>query len=200
MGDILYTYKKSKVYANITNHCNCNCRFCIRSHRDNVGDANNLWHEKEPTFEDIKAAIDDFDFTGFEEFVFCGFGEPTCALDMLLKVGEYVKRKHSNIKIRIDTNGLGNLYHKRNIVPELAKVVDRVSISLNAPTAEAYQDITRPRYDNAFEAMLDFAKQCRDRFEFTRFTVVDVLSPEDIELSQKIADDCGINLTVRKYS
>ena len=38
MADILYTYK-DQVYANITNKCNCRCRFCIRSHEDGVGDA-----------------------------------------------------------------------------------------------------------------------------------------------------------------
>ena len=74
MTNILYTYN-NQVYANITNRCDCHCQFCIRSHKDKVGEAENLWFQKEPTLEEIKKAIDDFDFSGFEELVFCGYGE-----------------------------------------------------------------------------------------------------------------------------
>ena len=62
MADILYTYK-NQVYANITNRCDCSCEFCIRTHRDSVGEADNLWLEKDPTLDEIKAAMDNFDFT-----------------------------------------------------------------------------------------------------------------------------------------
>ena len=79
MADIIYTYK-NQVYGNITNKCDCACTFCIRQDRDKIGEADNLWHKVNPTIEDIKKAIDDFDFTGYDEFVFCGYGEPTCAL------------------------------------------------------------------------------------------------------------------------
>ena len=55
MADILYTYK-NQVYANITNLCDCRCEFCIRSHEDGVGDAETLWHKKDPSLEEIIAA------------------------------------------------------------------------------------------------------------------------------------------------
>ena len=61
MADILYTYK-NQVYANITNRCDCSCEFCIRTHRDSVGEADNLWLEKDPTLDEIKAVMDNFDF------------------------------------------------------------------------------------------------------------------------------------------
>lgn len=198
MADILYTYK-NQVYVNITNRCDCNCQFCVRSHKDSVGEAENLWFKKEPTLEEIKAAMDNFDFTGYDELVYCGYGEPTCALENLLASAAYVKEKH-NIKIRLNTNGLANLYHKRNIVPELAKVVDRVSISLNAPTAEKYQEVTRPQFDNAFPAMLEFASLSKDAFEHTQLSIVDVLPEEDIKACQKIADDRGVYLKIRKFA
>lgn len=198
MADILYTYQ-NQVYANITNRCDCSCQFCIRSHRDSVGEAENLWFQKEPTLEEIKAAMDAFDFTGYEELVYCGYGEPTCALDNLLASAAYAKDKYG-VKVRLNTNGLGNLYHKRNIVPELARVVDSVSISLNAPTAERYQEVTRPQFENAFEGMLEFASLAKDALGHTQFTVVDVLSKEDIEASQRLADERGIHLRIRKFS
>lgn len=198
MADILYTYK-NQVYANITNRCDCSCQFCIRSHKDSVGEAENLWFQTEPTLEEIKAAMDDFGFTGYDELVYCGYGEPTCALENLIASAAYAKEKY-NIKVRLNTNGLANLYHKRNIIPELAKVVDRVSISLNAPTAERYQEVTRPQFENAFPAMLEFATLAKEAFEHTQLSIVDVLSKEDIEACQKLADDRGIYLRIRKFS
>lgn len=198
MADILYTYK-NQVYANITNRCDCSCQFCIRSHQDSVGEAENLWFQSEPTLEEIKKAMDAFDFTGYDELVYCGYGEPTCALDNLLASAAYIKEKH-NIKIRLNTNGLANLYHKRNIVPELVKVIDRVSISLNAPTAEKYQEVTRPQFDNAFPAMLEFAELAKEAFEHTQLSIVDVLPEDEIKACQKIADDRGIYLKIRKFA
>lgn len=198
MADILYTYK-NQVYANITNRCDCNCQFCIRSHKDSVGEADSLWFKKEPTLEEIKEAMDAFDFNGYDELVYCGYGEPTCALENLLASAAYIKERQ-NIKIRLNTNGLGNLYHKRNIVPELATVVDSVSISLNAPTAEKYQEVTRPQFENAFPAMLEFASLAKDAFEHTQLSIVDVLPAEEIAACQKIADDRGVYLKIRKFS
>ena len=159
MADILYTYC-NQVYANITNKCDCNCRFCIRSHGDSVGDAETLWHKQDPSLDEIKKAMDDFDFTGFQELVYCGYGEPTCALENLIASAKYAKEKYG-LSIRLNTNGLANLYFGRDIVPELAEVVDTVSISLNAPNKEAYQDITRPQFPDAFDALLAFASECK---------------------------------------
>lgn len=198
MADILYTYH-NQVYANITNRCDCSCQFCIRSHRESIGEAENLWFQKEPTLEEIKNAIDEFDFTGYEELVFCGYGEPTCALENLLASAAYAKEKYG-LKIRLNTNGLANLYHKQNIVPKLATVIDSVSISLNAPTAEKYQEVTRPHFENAFPAMLEFASLAKEAFAHTQLSIVDVLPKEEILECQRIADERGIYLKIRKFS
>ena len=196
MADILYTYK-NQVYANITNKCDCSCQFCIRSQKDSVGEAENLWFRSEPTLDDIKKAMDEFDFTGYDELVFCGYGEPTCALENLLASAAYAKEKYG-VKIRLNTNGLANLYHKSNVVPKLAKVIDSVSISLNAPTKEKYQEVTRPQFENAFPALLEFASLAQEAFTHTQLSIVDVLPEEEIKACQKIADDRGIYLKIRK--
>ena len=198
MADILYTYK-NQVYANITNKCDCSCQFCVRTHKDSVGEAENLWFQSEPTLEEIKKTMDEFDFKGYDELVFCGYGEPTCALENLLASAAYAKEKYG-VKIRLNTNGLANLYHKRNVVPELAKVIDSVSISLNAPTAEKYQEVTRPQFENAFPALLEFASLAQEAFAHTQLSIVDVLPEEEIKACQKIADDRGIYLKIRKFS
>ncbi len=198
MADILYTYK-NQVYANITNRCDCSCTFCVRSLKDAVGDSETLWHRTEPTLAEIKKAIDSFDFSAYSELVYCGYGEPTCALDNLLKSAAYVKERYP-VAIRLNTNGLGNLYHGRNIVPELAQVVDSVSISLNAPTAEKYQAVTRPQFENAYPALLEFAALSQASFQHTQLSIVDVLPADEIAACRKIADERGICLKVRKYS
>ena len=173
MADILYTYK-NQVYANITNRCDCSCTFCVRSLKDAVGDSETLWHKTEPTLAEIRKAIDSFDFSAYSELVYCGYGEPTCALDNLLESAAYVKERYP-LAIRLNTNGLGNLYHGRNIVPELAQVVDSISISLNAPTAEKYQAVTRPQFENAYPALLEFAALSQVSFRHTQLSIVDVL-------------------------
>ena len=85
-------------------------------------------------------------------------------------------------------------------MPELATVIDSVSISLNAPTAEKYQEVTRPQFENAFPAMLEFASLAKEAFEHTQFSIVDVLPEDEIKACRKIADDRGIYLKIRKYS
>ncbi|MCM1106910.1 MAG: TIGR04100 family radical SAM protein [Blautia sp.] len=197
MAKILYVYN-DQVYANITNKCDCACTFCIRSQMDGVGDADTLWHQQEPTLEEVLAAIDAFDFKGYREFVFCGYGEPTCALETLLAAARYVKEK-TGLPIRVNSNGLGNLYHGRDIVPELASVVDSISISLNAPNAEEYEKVTRPSFPHAYEAMLDFAESCGKQIAHTQLSIVDVLPGEDIRACQKIADSRGVHLKIRKF-
>lgn len=198
MADILYTYH-GQVYANITNKCDCHCRFCIRNHEDGVGDTETLWHKQDPTISEIKAAMDAFDFQGYQELVYCGYGEPTCALDALIETAKYAK-EHFGLSIRVNTNGLANLYHKRDVLPELAEVVDTVSISLNAPTAEKYNEVTRPQFEDAFEGLLNFTKGAKALIPSVKLTVVDVLSEEDITASQELADQLGVHLRVRKFS
>ena len=198
MADILYTYK-DQVYANITNKCNCRCRFCIRSHEDGVGDADTLWHKTDPTLEQIKEAMDAFDFTGYKELVFCGYGEPTCALDNLVASAKYAKEKYG-LSIRVNTNGLANLYYGKDVIPFLAQAVDSVSISLNAPTSEQYNEVSRPQIDNAFEGLLQFATECKGQIPSVKLTIVDVLPKEEIEACKKLAASLDIPLRIRKYA
>ncbi len=197
MAEILYTYQ-GNVYVNLTNKCDCSCKFCIRTHHDTVGDADTLWHKENPTVEKVKAAIDSYDFSGKSELIYCGYGEPTCALEVLIESAKYAKECYG-LKIRLNTNGLGNLYHKRDIVPQLAEVVDVISISLNAPNKEAYMAVTRPQFEDAFEGMLAFAEECGKMIPKVKLTVVDVISQEEIEESRRLAESIGVELRVREY-
>lgn len=198
MADIIYTYKDS-VYANITNKCNCRCTFCIRFVKDSVGEAQTLWHQTNPTLDEVITAIRNFDFTGYNELVFCGYGEPTCQLDILLAAADYAK-KEKNLRTRLNTNGQGNIENGRDIVPDLSKVIDSVSISLNAPSKKEYEEVTRPLHDNGFENMIEFSKRCREIIGDVRWSVVDVLPKEEIDRCIALSSEYDIPLRIRKKS
>ena len=195
MADIVYCYN-DEVYFNLTNKCPCNCTFCIRNNGDSVGEAKTLWFDKEPTMGEIYKAIDAFDFSGYKEAVFCGYGEPTMALDKLIAVSEYMR-----IKLRLNTNGLGDLINKRSIAKEVCQAVDVVFISLNMPDAKSYNEVVRPAYgEKAFDAMLKFAQDCKKYTENVKFTVVDCIGEENVEKSRKVVEKLGIPLRVREYT
>lgn len=200
MADIVYTYGGS-VYLNITNACPCRCKFCIRNNGDSVGEAKTLWFDKHnPDFQEVKAAIDAFDFSEYgKSVIFCGYGEPTCNYGVLISTCKYLKE--NGFKIRLNTNGLSDLINKRETAKEICEVIDSVSISLNAPTAEKYNEITQPSFgEKAFDAMLKFAKECKEFGIQTKLTVVDVISEEDIEDCKKLCEEIGIPLRVREYT
>ena len=104
--DILYTLGRG-LYVNLTNKCPCRCTFCIRGNTDSVGSADNLWFEHEPGLEQVMEAFRQVKLEEYDELIFCGYGEPTCALDNLLAVCRYV-RGISDIPIRLNTNGLSD--------------------------------------------------------------------------------------------
>lgn len=199
MADIIYTFE-NQAYLNITNACPCRCTFCIRNNGDSVGEATTLWFEHSPSIEEIKAEIDNFDFSKYNNSItVCGYGEPTCALKNLIDACKYLREK--GVKIRLNTNGLSDLINKRETAREICEVVDSVSISLNAPTKEKYNEITRPSFgEKSFDAMLKFAKECKEYGTPVKLTVVDVISKEDIEDCKKLCDEIQIPLRVREYT
>lgn len=199
MADIIYKYYGG-VYLNITNKCPCNCAFCIRSKGDAVGDAKEMWFDTEPTIEEIKKAIDDYDFSDVDKAVFCGYGEPTCALDNMIEAADYIRTVNPNIKLRVNTNGLSDLINGKPTAELICRHFDSVSVSLNEPDSEKYDKITRNPYNGkAFDAMLQFTKDCVAYCDDVRMTVVDVISPEYIEKSRKVCESTGAKFRVRSY-
>ncbi len=200
MSEIIYTLEGG-TYFNLTNKCPCNCAFCIRSKGDAVGDAKRLWHDEEPSFNDIKKAVDAYDFTGVKEAVFCGYGEPTNAIENLLATANYLKSKFPQIRLRLNTNGLSDLINGRETAKEICSAIDVISVSLNDPDSEKYDKITRNIFPGrAFEAMLKFTRDCVACGNEVWMTVVDVIPPEDIEKSRQICEQCGAKFRLRSFS
>lgn len=185
------------LYVNLTNKCTNSCVFCIRSTTDNI-QGKKLWLENEEI--QAKDVIKQFEnYNTPQEVVFCGYGEPFMKLDLLKGIAAYLKQK--GIKVRVNTNGIGNVVNNRNILPEITDLVDEISISLNAPTQEQYDEISKPKYKKAYEEMIDFAKKCVDNDIKTTLTVVDE-HPDyklDISACEQIAKEVGADFRIRKW-
>ncbi len=199
MADIIYTLDGG-TYLNITNKCPCNCAFCIRKKGDAVGEAKKLWFDEEPAFDDIKKAIDEYDFSLVDSVVFCGYGEPTNAYDNLIKTAKYLREINPSISIRINTNGLSDLINGKKTAKEICENIDIISVSLNDPDSEKYDKITKNIYPGrAFDAMLNFTRECVECGNEVHMTVVDVIGKDNIELSRRICEDLGATFIVRSF-
>jgi radical SAM enzyme (TIGR04100 family) len=189
------------LYLNITNRCDCACVFCVRLGQDGVGGSGSLWLEHEPSAAEMIADLETRELTDYRELVYCGYGEPTESLDVLIETAKWLKQKAPGIPLRLNTNGLCDLSHGKAVAPLLRGLIDSVSISLNAPDAARYAEVTRPcgRFDNqtAFNAMLAFAESCKANIPHILFTVVDILTPEEIGRCKTLAREMRIPLRVR---
>ncbi len=194
---IVYRYGKT-YYINMTNRCPCKCIFCVRNSTDALGDAECLWLDHEPTPEEILADLESRDLSESREIVFCGYGEPTERLDDLLVTARMIKERLGK-SIRLDTNGLGDLINGRDIVPELAECIDRVSISLNASSSEEYLEITRSRFGiDSYDAVLKFIEKCRESIGGVTVSIVGgYIPPESEEECSRIAQRMGVAFRVR---
>ena len=192
--EILYKVHNN-LYVNLTNRCPYACTFCLRQTMDRIGESDRLWLEREPLAKEVIDEFAKFNMEDYDEVVFCGFGEPTEAFDVLKEVASYVKKTY-NKPIRINTNGVGNLINKRDIVPEMEGIIDTVSISLNDPDKKRYNELVRSKFgDESFDAMLSFAKECTKYIPNVVLTTVDTtISHEEEEQCQKICDDIGANV------
>ncbi len=196
-GDVVYRLKDN-LYINMTNNCpNC-CTFCLCCGLNGIGGAN-LWLDLEPTVDEVLAEFDTRSGSQMPaEVVFCGFGEPTTRWDDVYRVGKALQQR--GMKLRLDTNGLGNLLNGRDITPEVAEVMDAVSVSLNAPDATTYHRICHPRYADAFAAVVEFVKSCMARGLNATATAVDgVTGDEAIAATRDLARSLGAGFKIRNW-
>ena len=193
----------NKLYLNITNACPCACVFCLRETQSGVGDAASLWLEREPSVDEIKAALDAYNFDGINEIVFCGYGEPMERAGVVIEISRYVKssafleKNKPALPVRINTNGLVLLLWPDFDVGQLA-VVDTVSISLNADDAAEYNRVSRPKFgESSFGELLRFAREARAVTHVVFSVVEGTMSDERLENCMRIADEMGVGFRLR---
>jgi TatD family-associated radical SAM protein len=198
MSDISYQVGDC-LYLNITNRCTNQCPFCIRYKSREFNQTYQLWLEKEPSADELMADIGDA--SKYKQIVFCGYGEPTIRLDIVKAVAAELKSKFKSqkLKLRIDTNGTANLFWGRNILPELKGLIDFVSVSLNAESAETYDKLCHSFYGPAaYPAVIDFIKEAKKYIPEVEASVVD-LPAVDKEKARAVADSLGVKFRVRPY-
>ena len=118
-----------KIYIEVTNSCNLNCKTCIR----------NIWDEKESfiskkTFTNILKSI--VEITPLPTVFIGGFGEPLNHPDILEMVAEL---KKLNVTVEFITNGI--LLNKKISLKLIELELDRLWVSIDGATPESYLDI-----------------------------------------------------------
>ena len=200
-GDIITYEYWGSLYINLTNRCDCHCRFCIRD--QDASALGGLWLREEPSKEEVLADILAQDLSEYGEIVFCGYGEPTCrAADMFWICDRLRAAGRDDLPpIRLNTNGHGNLINHRDIVPEMAGRLDAVSVSLNASNKEEYLRLTRPGMgEKGWDAMLDFVREAKKYVPRVAVTVVDYdQTREEIAAAGALAESLGASFRVRPF-
>lgn len=191
-----------KIYINLTNKCTNECKFCIRTLKDDVCGAN-LWLTTDTvTAEEVIKQLKTIK-NNETEIVFCGYGEPTLKLDALKEVAKFIKENYKGVRIRLNTNGHANVIYKRNIIPELVGLIDEISVSLNAPSEELYRELTQPNLicENIFEEVQDFIKKSVEAGISTVASVVSGYKDYDIDVNvcEKITTNLGAKFRVREW-
>ncbi len=172
---------RDSLYLNITNRCTNQCAFCAKFKSYTVkGHYLELSHE--PDFNEVIAAI----------------GDPSSYKEVK-EVAQWLKSK--GLKVRINTDGLANLVHGRNVLPELKGLVDMVSVSLNAESAERYVKICRPpQGEAAYEAVKSFIKEAGNYIPEVQASVV-TLPGVPVERCREIAEkELGVTFRAREYN
>lgn len=192
---------EGKLYVNITNKCSNRCEFCIRNNGDGAYGSDSLWLEREPTRDEILNSIFSHDLSAFPELVFCGYGEPTYRLDDAVYIAKAVKKIRPDMKIRINTNGHSDLILGRKTAPDYEGAFDIVSISLNTPSRERYQQICHSVFgEAAFDSLLSFAGEVKHYVPTVILSAVkETLTNEEIALCEQISCTLGVTLRLRDY-
>lgn len=184
----------NRLYLNITDRCTLQCAFCPKNNGSHRVHDYDLTLDHRPAQHEIIAAIDDA--ARYQEVVFCGFGEPTLRLKVLLETARHIKTQGG--RVRVNTDGLANLFHKRNVLPEMAPWVDALSVSMNVQNAELYARHCLPALPGSFEAMLDFLAEAPRHIGEVTATAIDGLEGVDIDACRALAEQRGVKFRRRE--
>ncbi|NOY63743.1 MAG: radical SAM protein [Gammaproteobacteria bacterium] len=190
---IAYVIRNS-LYLSITDRCTLQCAFCPKIQGVKKVHDFDLTLDHRPEVEEIIQSIDDP--KAYDEVVFCGYGEPTLRLKVLLDVAHYIKGKGG--RVRVNTDGLANHFHKRNVLPELAQCVDALSVSMNAQNETVYDQHCLPQLRGSFDAMIGFLRMAPEYISSVTATAINGLDGVDMEACERLAMELCVNFRYRE--
>ena len=193
MQTISYTIA-DRLYLNITDRCTLACAFCPKHNGSHLVHEYDLSLDHRPDQGEIIAALGNP--ADYREVVFCGFGEPTLRLGILLETARHIRAAGG--RVRVNTDGLANRVHKRNVLPELATCVDALSVSMNAHDEALYRRHCQPALSGSFEAMLEFLRMAPDFVDEVTATAIDGLEGVDIDACRALAEARGVRFRRRE--
>ena len=88
-----------------------------------------------------------------------------------------------------------------NFTPELKGLIDTISVSLNGEDSKEYNDLSRPKFWNAYEEVKKFIKACSDEKIYVVASIVEGYKGRhiDLEACEKTAKDLGAKFRVREW-
>ena len=193
MTDQLSYQIGDRLYLNITDRCTLECRFCPKTQDRPEVRGYDLRLSERPTVEQLIASVGDP--ARYAEVVFCGFGEPTLRLKVLLEVARWIKA-HGG-RVRVNTDGLANLVHKDDTLPLLGECVDAISVSMNAQNAAVYEEHCQPALPGSYEQMLDFLRAAPRHIPEVTATAIRGLPGVDIDACERLARGLGVTFRAR---
>lgn len=189
------TYAISKtLYVSITNQCPNDCYYCQRC-SDYIVMGHLLKLDHEPSAEELLEHIETP--SQYREIALSGLGEPTMRWEVCMALAR--RLKEAGARVRLNTNGQGNLINGRNIVEEMAGFFDSVVVSMIAHDKATYNRIAQPSDpEHAWDGMLDFVAQCKQFVPEVQLMLVAV--PEvNVEAARHLAEDeLGVTLRIRE--
>jgi len=182
------------LYLNITDRCTLRCHFCPKFNDSLKLKSYDLKLEHRPSETELIEAIGNP--KEYAQIVFCGYGEPTLRLKAVLAVAKHIKQ-HGG-KTRLNTDGLGNLVHKRNILADMAQLIDAISISMNASRPDVYENYCQPQLEGSYDAMMTFLTRAPNYIRDVTATAIEGLDGVNIEDCRNIARWLGVKFRTRQ--
>ena len=192
----------NNMYINLTNLCTNDCIFCIRSLNEEVAGSNLNLSSENISYDEVITQIKEKMTPEIKEIVFCGYGEPLLKLELIKKIASFTKEKYPQIPTRINTNGQANVIYKKNIIPEIKGLIDKVSISLNSDNAKQYQELSKSKFgEDVYEEIKSFAKLCVESSIDTTMSIVTGYQDNivNVDNCKQIAKELGVKLRIREW-
>lgn len=217
--DIVYCMPQQagRLFVNVIHACPNACTFCVDFKGDtffgfDLKSGNSL------SSEQIVTAVKGWPYLAtVKEIYFCGIGEPLLRYASVIEAATQLREMFSaDVTIGINTSGT---FYRWNPRVDFARHFDLVQVSLNAESAEKYDQICRPKFRGAYSVLMRFLAHLRQFLNEghsscrVELSVVDTSDSEylpvreqggstvptpDIQACEKIAESFGWPLKVKR--